>query len=94
MNEYIQLIETCETLKEATVMLMALREQVGFKDGSVYYDPSAARSKRFVCQTFFEDVPDATWLPHGMRRVIVPRGECRSLGLVSEPRHETADAHQ
>jgi hypothetical protein len=77
MTGYIQVIDTYDSLKGATAVLKALRAQVGFTKGRVYFDASAARSKRYVCQAFFD-----------------PKDQLAHLGLVSEPRYETADAQQ
>ena len=54
MHGSIQVIDAYESLKEATAMFKALSAQVGFHKGRVYFDASAARSKRFVCQAFFD----------------------------------------
>jgi hypothetical protein len=95
MNERTHLIHSCATLKEATAILKAMRARVGFEHGRVYFDASAARSKRYVCQVSFEDVPnDAVWWPGAMQRPITPDGMRRSLQLVCEPGRETADARR
>ena len=79
---FIQLVEAAESPAEAQQMLDALRLQVGFRGGRVLPKSHDGRPDRV--QAFFDDEPNMNmepWLPEGLRRVIVPDGQRKALGI-------------
>lgn len=65
----IQLMEAASDEADAGQMLAGLQQQVDFKGGRTL--PARGDGTPWRVQAFFEDVSDASWLPDGLRRVIV-----------------------
>lgn len=83
MTWMIQYVEPAKTPAEAQAMLDAMRLQDGFVGGRVL---PAGAGKPDRMQAFFDPQPDCammtfSWLPDGMRRVLVPDSQRKALGL-------------
>lgn len=73
----IQYTDTTKTEQEAVEMFAFLMEQVDYIAGHII-EPAGKGwwavtepEQVWKVQVFFEDAPDATWLPDGCRRVIL-----------------------
>jgi hypothetical protein len=66
-----QSTEETDDRHEAHAKLDALKLQDGYIAGRVV-DHLNTRKQRYTVQAFFDDAPEATWLPDGMRRVYTP----------------------
>lgn len=80
MRRAIQMLEEARDEKEAQEMLAAFSDQEGYLGGRVLA-PSPGKPTWRV-QGFVEDEGCRDgWLPDGMRRVMVPDGLARTLGI-------------
>lgn len=79
MMRALQVMESARDENEAREMLAGLALQDGYLGGRVL-EPSASEPNWRV-QGFMDDEPEADWLPDGVRRVVVPEGQRRALGL-------------
>ena len=76
----IQMVEPFDNQKEAVEAEAVIRDQDGFLAARVLAPGVGKPDWRL--QAFFEDEPEAEgWLPDGMRRVILPEGFQRGLGI-------------
>ena len=75
----LQLLVTFTNEPDARSALDSLRDQDGFLGGRVL--PANPVCPRPRVQAFFQDEPDLGWLPDDVRRVIIPDGQRRMLGL-------------
>lgn len=77
---YLQVVESARTLVEAEEMLAAQAEQEGYVGGRAL---PAGGGKPARMQAFFDDdgTMKGSWLPDGVRRVFVPAGMGRALGI-------------
>lgn len=78
---YLQLMVDAKDEREANDMLASCRTQVDFRGGRVLPPAQQSGKNTWRLQAFFDDAPDAEWLPAGMRRVNIPAGLYRTLGL-------------
>lgn len=80
MRWAIQVMEEARDQAEAEQMLDGLALQGGYLGGRVLA-PSETKPGWRV-QGFMQDEPEAAvWLPDGMRRVVLPPGTARVLGI-------------
>lgn len=77
MTWSIQYVDTAKDRPDAEAMLAWLSLQVDFLAGRVL--PPGPGKPDWRVQAFFEDVPDAAWLPDGCRRVVLPFGFYQTL---------------
>lgn len=77
---FLQVVEVARDLAEAEEMLAAQAEQEGFCGGRAL---PAGGGKPARMQAFFEDDGSmkGSWLPDGVRRVFVPAGIRRAVGI-------------
>lgn len=78
MNWVLQHVEEAPSEEAAYEYLEGLALQDGYLGGRVLPKGSG---KPWRAQAFFEDEPNADWLPEGTRRVLMPKGLARSLGV-------------
>jgi len=80
-NEWaLQFTDTSKSEEEANQQLKALKLQDGYIGGRVL--PPSASKPGWRVQAFFIDEPEAKGvLPDGMRRVILPPGQKKALGI-------------
>ncbi len=74
----IQFIESARDQAEAIVLLHGLKSQVDYRGGRVL---PAANGDPWRVQAFFDDSPDAEWLPDGCRHVTVLASMATQLGI-------------
>ena len=76
---YIQSVEYFDKKTDAEEVFDCLARQDGYKGGRIL-SPSVIRPAWMV-QTFYEDNPEAKWLPDGCMRTFVPASIRKSLGI-------------
>ena len=77
MDWAIQYIDESKGQAEAEQALAACQVQVDYLGGRVLAPGPGKPNWR--AQVFFEDAPDAQWLPDGCRRVLLPLSLARTL---------------
>lgn len=89
MTQVIQYIDTARTEQEACNMLAWLATQVDYIGGRIL-EPvtrgwwevgTGPESTTWGVQVFFQDAPEASWLPDGCRRVILLNSQRKQFGL-------------
>ncbi len=77
----IQFIETARDEAEALVLLHGLKAQVDYRGGRILPPVNQIGKNEWRVQAFFDDSPDASWLPDGCRRVFIVPGHELRLGI-------------
>jgi hypothetical protein len=76
----LQFVEPCSSPEEAAQIFEVLQGQDGYLGGRVL--PASHDGRPDRVQVFFQDEdPSVTWFPDGVRRVTIPEGQRKALGL-------------